>query len=536
VIALLLASAAAAAPVLEAPDTEPTAPWERCVADAEGEVDDLPAVEDLGGDRVAVVVGVPCHRSEAIPSLRYASRDAARVTEALRAGGFTVLPLLTVVDRATLLDALDAAARAVSPEGTLVVYFSGHGVLREEGGELRRYLVLSDTELTAVGSSGLAVRDLEARLGEVPAAARVLVQDTCFAHRGGGKSVVPPALTGERAKGLLPLEPPVRPAQGELRLYASRLLEQATESVALRGSVYTAHLLDALAEPASDLDGDGCTGLLEAHAWARDRTVDDRGGLQVPISTASGAPNVVLGCDPAPAAWAVVDRPADDRLRVQLVGPEGGAVAVPGGVEPGRYGLTVQRWSTSGGQLVPLPLFDGPIRLRAGEWLDLEQALAERGPRFDLRGIGGWAASRTLPRALIGAEGVVGLRDRGWGRPSVGLALRIAPGPGPDAVAKRTVDLLAVGGWSVRLPVAGLEAGPRVAAGGVLRVPTDRGSPQDAPSAWGLVVEPALALIAGRPRGSARLGVGARLVPVERADRVRLDAAPVVVFGAGPRW
>jgi uncharacterized caspase-like protein len=145
----------------------------------------------------------------------------------------------------------------------LFVYFSGHGMLRDDDGKLLRYLVLSDTDLTSIESTGLSLADLDRRVSGVDAETRVVIHDTCFADRIGGKS---PACRGPgHTKGLSSPEANLALAPGDLRLSASKFFEQALESPEYRSSIYTHHLLGALSEPEADLDGDGCVGLIEAH-------------------------------------------------------------------------------------------------------------------------------------------------------------------------------------------------------------------------------------------------------------------------------
>lgn len=461
-------ASASAAPV-SAP-TDPVDALERCVEDAFAAADGFDGLPDPGPgphDRVAVVVGVPCHEGEAIPSLAYSTRDAVQVARQLSEGGFAVIPLLTVVHREELLAALDRASRMVSPQGTLLVYFSGHGVLREEGGAVRRYLVMSDTALDALSTTAVDVRTLEWRLDQVEASQRVLVQDTCFAARTGGKSLGQPH-AGE-AKGLASIEPSLRLRDGDLRLYSSRFFEQALESPELRGSIYTVHLLDAFARSEADLDGDRCVGLIEAHRWATEQTRAQRDGFQVPQIEQRAGANLMLGCTPQPPTHAViVARPGERDDELAVLGPDGEPVPDREPVLPGRYRVRLDHLEVDGDRLVPERLLDARTRLRAGEWLDVDAELARRAgfvaAGVDLRlNPAGEASSMAA-----GVSALVSARDRGQGRPMGGVAVRGWTGGGPVLV--RAAEGVAWGGWAWTLGGRGpwmLAGGPAVGAGGL---------------------------------------------------------------------
>jgi Caspase domain len=545
---IAVVSSALAGPIL-APEA-PIDGLARCVADADTLAGALPA--DLGAtdgpqERVAVVVGVPCHRQDTLPSLAYASRDAVRVAEVLVDSGFTVLPLTTVVDRDAVLAALDRAEALVAPGGTLLVYFSGHGVLREEGGRVRRYLVMSDTALDALGQTALEVRSLEYRLDQAHAANRVLVQDTCFAARPGGKSVGSEA----GAKGFGAFEPPLRLRDGDLRLYASRFYEQALESPDLGGSVYTAHLLGALAEPAADLDGDSCVGLVEAHRWATRRTSEARDGFQVPQLESRRASNALLGCRPsAPSRAVVVDRPGQSDEQVRITAPGRSAEVYGAGepVPPGSYRLQVEQLVEADGELVPERVLDARTRLSAGEWLELEDEVAERSgfvaAQADVRVT---AASDAYSAVAMGASLWATPRDTGRGRLVAGGSARLwrGGGPEPTVLLGTTGEALAWLGWSWTLPAPGpwrAGLGPTIGAGAVGRAKASADDPEQALFDVGSIGEVDGRLWVGRGRfvGSLSVGVRSLLEAVDSSPEpggvtLRATSAPVLTVGVGAR-
>jgi len=531
VIGWLLAFSLAAPVVVDAPD-----PFTRCVQEAQTQGEDAGFQwgdpPDAPVDKLAIVVGVPCHRSPVVPSLAWSTRDALRVGSALQAGGYHVVALTTSVDAATLSAHLDEVERWLSPSGSLVVYFSGHGVLREERGRFQRYLVFTDTELGQLTQTAVSVSALERRLGDVAAAERVLIQDTCFAARPGqgGKSVNGLA-TGARAKGLAQPEPPPPLREGDQRLYASHFFEQALEAPELRGSVYTHHLLRALEAPElADLDGDSCVGTIEAHTFAATHTRIDRDGYQTPQLDSWSARNIPISCSATPTLAVVV---ASQRHRAEIPALDTSVTDGAVSVQPGRHLLSVD-----GPQ--DRPLYRGPIHLDAGEWLEVDAHLAAREPYGVLSAGAGWT-----DLGAGGATAVAGSfwqvdRDRGQGRWAAGLSVDGIPRQrSSQQCTQFTGGRASVrGAWLRSTRRGGLHAaaGPTVGAGAVWRAPYDACS-----EASTLPFDVAPMVRAGA-QGQLAVGAVALLadveivsVPLQRADGLVVRPTPSVLLGIGIR-
>jgi len=360
---------------------------------------------DEGVDKVAVVVGVPCHRSASIPSLAYSTRDAVRIAEMLDGNGFTVLRLTSSVDAEQLLDALDEVERIMNPEGVLVVYFSGHGVLRHHEGRLRRYLVFSDTMLPDIEDTALAVLDLQAQIAEIRVANRVVVQDTCFAGTPdeGGKSIQIASSPEGRVKGIaLPERDRVAEASDQ-RLFASRFFEQALESIPHQGSVYTHHFLAAASHaPGADLDLDGCIGTLEAHTYATLKTAAERDGFQNPQLHGNGVENVPLTC-------------VGEATRGVLFAGWDAQEARP--LEPGRQQVLLRDES---GQV----RYRGSVRIEPGEWVSVEELIQDRAPYVLVHADLGVGSVGSAPTMSYGGSGWYAGRDSGLGRFAAGATVQ----------------------------------------------------------------------------------------------------------------
>ena len=468
---------ALAAPVL---DAEPVDPWSRCVerADREAGLTGPPGLQafPVGGvSKLAIVVGVPCHHDPALPSLTYSSRDAMQVADWLSGEGFSVIRLTTEVERSEMEHALDLASRHLHRGGTLLVYFSGHGVVHQDRGQLQRMLVFTDTRLDDLGGTGFSVDRLDARLAEFDAEHRVVIQDTCFAG-DGGKTADAPGLPGATPKSA----PPVDLRRGDHRLYAARFFEQAEESVQYRGSVYTHHLLAALRDGEGDLDGDACVGLREAHIYAQARTDADRNGLQRPIARDWDGENLHLSQCSAVPTQSVVSLPGEPPGWV--VELDGSAIVTePTSITPGGHRLRVLRDAERGdGSLRRDTLLDQRMTLQPGQWVEPAEELSVRTRMLVAEGlVSASGINGPLPPAGLGAAAWWMPRDLGRGRPVLGAELATLP-KGPVTWADERIacftggHLAARAGWNWTVPIdAGrmqhLGLGPATSLGGYWR-------------------------------------------------------------------
>lgn len=473
------ATLAGAAPVL----TESQSPVERCVAEARAEIDvplTAPAdVQDGPHAKIALVVGVPCHRRPEIPALAYSSRDAMRVGDQLAADGYHVVAMTDLVDRARFLEVLDHAEAELAPGGEIVVYFSGHGVLATENGRVRRFLVFSDTDLANVTRTGLRGIMLDDRMSRMDAESRVLIQDTCFAASQGGKSLGLHGVNG-RAKGLAVPEPSLSLRQGDVRLYAAQYFEQAVESPEHRSSLYTHHLLAALHDPVADLDGDGCVDLREGHLSARERTMTDRAGHQIPQGVFLHSEPPLLGCTPRRPERGVLVLPEGDRWTIEVRDRTGAVVRRGMGPVPeGTYRVQVgQLEERDTGTLTHRALLDARVRVDAGQWLDMKRELARR--RRPLTELTLDVIGRTERSQLpIGGGGLTLLHSAAStrvGRPTIGARLQYTSGvmdsqfegtgSSPREQA-RSFEFLGLIGhtWAYRAGAGQLAIGPLLGAG-----------------------------------------------------------------------
>jgi len=254
--------------------------------------------------RVALVVGLDSYEDPALGSLQFAAKDAQDLAAVLRDprwGDFDQVRVLTgQASRDQLWQALHQASRDLHRDDTFLLYFAGHGTLDLAGGRTSLYLLPSEARLHRAPVEGIALDDLEQELQALGAQRRVLVVDACYA--GSGRSSLAPGVVQQLdlLRGPIPT-PQVQPiSRYDARLFAAHHDQPAMEDPQLQNGVYTHFLLRALTG-AGDLDGDGLVDVLEAHAWARDATLDFTLGAQVPWirATLVGRDAIYLAGDPA---------------------------------------------------------------------------------------------------------------------------------------------------------------------------------------------------------------------------------------------
>jgi len=398
--------------------TAPTA-W----AGARGVVTGLPTPDGLAEAyaprRVALVVGIDRYDDPALGTLRFAAKDAHDVARALEdptAGGFDVVSLLSSdVSRAAFWSAFEAVTRTLHRDDTFVVYIAAHGTLDlRDGTEL--YVMGSDGRLDAVAHTGIALERLEDALAAVPARRRVLVLDAC--HTGQGRSRVSPSdlVLMEAFRGPVPPPTAARVSAAEVRLYSAHLNQPALEDKQLQNGVYTHFFVEAI-RGAADLHGDGLVEVLEAHHWARDRTLDYTGGTQVPWmeSKLVGREALYIAGDPA-------QRKAAERalvlgleaLPASAVITVDGAVRGAGAVEPGKRMVQVE---VDGQAIV-----DTSVRVTAGEHLDVGRiARARHRHLLATLDAGVRPPSEWVAPVSAGLTGEWVPRDAGGVRPVLGL-------------------------------------------------------------------------------------------------------------------
>ena len=127
-------------------------------------VEEIRAIDHVGGDRYALIVGIDDYQDENIPDLTTCQADAAAMYELLtdpaRGGikernAYVLLgPKATTRNIKKYLEKL----RQIPSKSTVFVYFSGHGA--KAGDEA--YWITYDSEIDSLAASGLPDREIQA--------------------------------------------------------------------------------------------------------------------------------------------------------------------------------------------------------------------------------------------------------------------------------------------------------------------------------------------------------------------------------------
>ena len=205
--------------------------------------------------RYALVIGNDTGDRDEQP-LRYAEHDADRFAATLvDLGGFAAGDVVVLrspdadAARAALIALNDRIRTAGAAEAMLVVYYSGH----------------ADAEALHLGATNFALPQLEQLVRGSPA-----VFACCSSTR--------PLRRAHLRQGRPPTAPfPIAlgdtlAADGVVFWTASAASEEAQESDAVKGSLFSHFLVSGLAGPA-DADGDGAVTTAEAYEYARAATL-----------------------------------------------------------------------------------------------------------------------------------------------------------------------------------------------------------------------------------------------------------------------
>ncbi len=263
-------------------------------------VDDPVHTGERADDDYAVVVGV--ERYAFLPDVPHAARDAAAVRTWLQSARGVPperIELLTDASREQILAALERGSASTGPDGTLWVFWAGHGAASATTGERLLLGVDVMADPTVFEARALPVSVVEGHLAQAPQG--VLWADTCYAGVGRDGQ---PLLQGSRFA--VPSYADAAPSE-VLHWAAAGPGELSQAHTPSRHGAFTWATLSAVQGGADgELDGvhDGAVTAAEAQAYVVRQLATE--GLRGQSPQLHGDPSFVFARGlPQPAAAAV---------------------------------------------------------------------------------------------------------------------------------------------------------------------------------------------------------------------------------------
>jgi hypothetical protein len=187
----------------------------------------------------AMLVGVRDYVQPIYRPLPHTVYDVAELDGLLRGAGYTVRTLhndQSTADfqptRANIWESLESLAAQTGPGDLMLVYFGGHGVVREG----RAYLVPTDGGQASLHRTAIDLKEFKQTIARAGAQARVLLLDAC--HSGIGRDAATMDAEFERRVHL--------EATGTATLAACRQGEVAYEYPGTKHGAFTHFLLQGL--------------------------------------------------------------------------------------------------------------------------------------------------------------------------------------------------------------------------------------------------------------------------------------------------
>ena len=213
-----------------------------------------------------VLVGVNQYRDENLPSLQYSALDCQALGEALKEATQSFKAREVIVHNdftdkkpnlTSFRQSLQQVVANAQPEDTILLYFSGHGVVEPTTQQV--FLCLADTVKEQLTSTGLAIEELLAFLSDCRATQQLVWLDACHSGgmtlRGSLSKPKPPSLVNPTPQLVQLLRKKAAQSQGFYALLSCDQTQQSWEFPELGHGVFTYYLMRGLRGEAADDQG-----------------------------------------------------------------------------------------------------------------------------------------------------------------------------------------------------------------------------------------------------------------------------------------
>lgn len=207
------------------------------------------------GVKLALIIGNSVYRDETLARLKAPDADVGALADVLldqEVGGFQDAKLLVNLSAASVRRAIANFYASKARDDLLLLYFSGHGVLDDQG---RLYLAVKDTERSLLRATGIPAAYITDEMNNSRSQRQVLILDCCHsgAFARGAKGA-----TGASVGTATAFE---GSGYGRVVLTATDATQYAWEGEQIIGeaqsSLFTHHLINGISSGAADLNHDG---------------------------------------------------------------------------------------------------------------------------------------------------------------------------------------------------------------------------------------------------------------------------------------
>ncbi len=331
--------------------------------------------------RIALVVGINNYKDPNWRPLYYAGKDAEDMARALEDPDIAYFDkVIKLVEpwettRSGILEALNQLNNwNMSPEDTVLIYFSTHGTLaRDKDHKLRQYLVAYDSSFDNVADTAIEFDELVTAFDRLSSRKKALIIASC--HSGMGKSELPDNIKEEmgRLKSGFFVKPIEATSEASIIIGVSAWGETAQEDPRLEHDIYTHFFLQGM--KIYDRNQDGAVSLSEAHDYAQRKTYYYTGGVQRPFARSDilGADPIILTGDVKKTGLPVVLSYSGqlDGAVISINGREKGALPDGFTTTPGWNRIKASR---DGGNSI----YNGLLYVRQGERVDMDRLIELR--------------------------------------------------------------------------------------------------------------------------------------------------------------
>ena len=232
-------------------------------------------------------IGINSYR--VLPSLSLTVKDAHAVASTFKDmfgdNVSTTMLLDEQASKARVMESLNQISAQAKPEDQVIVFYSGHGLTKNNVG----YLVPSDADPDSLESSAISMLAFGDAFKQIPAKQKVMLVDACYS---GAFDV----LSAKGVESISTLENYLA-GEGEVVISAGTSTQLVAENIEIGYGLFTYHLVNGL-RGQSDQNGNGLITISELFAYVRSqlrRATENSGMLQTPAMHARGLTDFVVG-------------------------------------------------------------------------------------------------------------------------------------------------------------------------------------------------------------------------------------------------